>query len=171
MLMTVGKRASRIVAVAEASTTIADAARLMREHHVGALVVIESGADKYRPVGILTDRDIIVEIIATGLDPNAMTVGDVMSAPLTVAMESADIFSAIDQMRRHSIRRLPVIDASRRLVGICTLDDLMGFLMEELSGMVQAVSREQKKEARTRHGRGVPPAEDAAGAVHENSRN
>ncbi len=148
--MNIGARARRIVTVATPQTTVVEAARLMREHHVGALVVIDGRQAGDPPVGIVTDRDLIVEVIAVGLDPNLILVGDVMTTRVVVAHEGDDIFDAVRLMRSRGVRRLPVLDRERRLVGILAMDDMIDILVDELGGVVKTISRGADREARTR---------------------
>jgi len=152
MPVTVGSRATRIVAVAKHGTTVTEAAKLMREHHVGALIVVENAPPHDRPIGIVTDRDIVVEVTAPGLDPETITVGDIMSGRPAVVKDSDDLFDAVQLMRRRGVRRLPVVDAQDRLVGVFAMDDLLEALLEELAGVVKAIGREQQQESRTRRG-------------------
>ena len=84
---------SRVVVVAEPHTDLREAARLMRDHHVGALVVVEKREGGARPVGIVTDRDIVVEVVAaTGVTPESLTVRDVISSELVLAPETDGVF-------------------------------------------------------------------------------
>ncbi|OGA67991.1 MAG: hypothetical protein A3G83_06870 [Betaproteobacteria bacterium RIFCSPLOWO2_12_FULL_68_20] len=142
---------SRAVAVAARSTSLREAAHLMREHHVGALVVIDTKEGVARPVGMLTDRDIVVEVVAaTGADPDTLTVGEVMSGePATVA-EDLGVFEAVEVMCDRAVRRLPVVAADGRLVGIITLDDLLRVLSTELAGLSAALQRAGRREVQRR---------------------
>jgi CBS domain-containing protein len=142
---------SRVVVVAEPSTDLREAARLMRDHHVGALVVIEGSDDGKRPIGIVTDRDIVVGVVAsTDVQPEALKVGDVMSRNLIVAEESVGVFEAVDLMQDHGTRRLPVVDAAGRLVGIITLEDVLRMVAGELTALAIAAQRSLAREARER---------------------
>ncbi len=152
MSVTVGSKATRIVAVAKPTTSIAAAAGLMRAHHVGALVVVEDSPANDNPVGIITDRDIVVEITAVGLDPEAITVGDVMSTRLAVAHEADGLSDAITLMRKRGVRRLPVVDARERLTGVLAIDDVLEALVDQLSGVVKTIVREQRLERASRRG-------------------
>ncbi len=148
--MNIGARAHPVVATATPQTTVVEAARLMREHHVGALMVTEDAQTGAPLVGILTDRDLIVEVIGVGLDPNLILVGDVMSSRVVVAHDGDDIFDAVRLMRSKGVRRLPVLDRESHLVGILSMDDLLDILVDELGGMVKTISKGEAREARTR---------------------
>jgi CBS domain-containing protein len=151
--MNIGEICSRTVVVAETGMPVQQAAKLMRDQHVGALVVIEGGAVASRPIGIVTDRDLVVDIMAPGLDPDAITVGDIMVLDLDFATvkEDTGVFEAIQYMRSKGVRRLPVVSDDGALVGIVTLDDLLMLLAEELDTLARLVVREQQKEVARRH--------------------
>ena len=148
--MNVGEICSRIVVVAERSTSVQQAAKLMRDHHIGALVVTEGGAGARRPVGIVTDRDMVVEVLAAEVDYRTLTVGDIMSERPTTLKETAGLFEIIAQMRNGGVRRLVVVDANEHLLGIVAMDDLIPILAEELSALAQAIRVEQRREAQRR---------------------
>ena len=103
--------------------TVQGAAMLMRRHHVGDLVVIDADGSGSVPVGILTDRDIVMAVIAPGLDPASLLAGDVMSDDLLTASESDDVYETIERMRLRGIRRVPVVDAGGSLAGVVSADD------------------------------------------------
>lgn len=142
---------SRVVVVAEPGTDLREAARLMRDHHVGALVVVEGSDGSKRPIGIVTDRDIVVAVVAaTDVEPETLTVGDVMSRNLVVAEESIGVFEAVDLMQDHGTRRLPVVGAEGRLVGIVTLEDVLRLVAGELTALAIAAQRSLSREVRAR---------------------
>lgn len=149
--MNVGEICSRIVVVAEGSTTVQQAAKLMRDHHIGALVVTEGSAGARRPIGIVTDRDLVVEVVAADVDYRTLTVGDIMSERPATLKETAGLFEIIAQMRGSGVRRLLVVDANEHLLGIVAMDDLLPVLAEELSSLAQAIKVEQRREAQKRH--------------------
>jgi len=148
--MNAGEICSRILVVAEKNTSVQQAAKLMRDHHIGALVVTEESSAARRPIGIVTDRDMVVEVVAADVDYRTLTVGDVMSERLDTVRESAGLFESIAQMKRGGVRRLVVVDASERLVGIVAMDDVIAVLAEELSALAQTINVEQRQEAKRR---------------------
>lgn len=148
--MAVGEICNREVVITEKSASVADAARLMRSHHVGDLVVIEERGGRRHPVGIVTDRDLVVEVVAAGVNPEALKVGDIMGPEVATVRESEGLFEALRYMRNKGVRRMPVVDASGALVGILTLDDLLGLLAEEMMELAKLVSHERRREAAAR---------------------
>jgi len=141
---------NREVIVVQRDDTVIEAAKLMRQHHVGDVVVVEDRGDVRVPVGIVTDRDLVVEIMAPELDQMVITAGDIMAPELATVKENIGLFEAIQYMRAKGVRRLPVVNLSGGLVGILTLDDLLELLAEELLALAKLVAREQKKETTSR---------------------
>lgn len=148
--MPISEICNREVVVVEPSESALEAARLMRQHHVGDVVVVNSRGDGRIPVGIVTDRDLVVEIMSPELDPAAITVGDFMSADIATVKEDAGVFEAVEYMRTKGVRRMPVVNSRGALIGIVTLDDLLELLAEEMQAVAQLVRHEQKREATTR---------------------
>lgn len=147
--MSVGEICNREVVITQRGTSALEAAHLMREHHVGSLVVVESGQPP-RPAGILTDRDLVMEILAKGRDPAAVVVDELMRPDLVTAREEEQTWAAIERMRAKGVRRVIVVNETDGLEGILTMDDLLEFLVEELSGLVRLVKREQRLELEAR---------------------
>ncbi|MDR4652799.1 MAG: CBS domain-containing protein [Nitrosomonas sp.] len=148
--MSVGEICNREVIVIQRDEPVLEAARLMRTYHVGALIVIDKPNGRAIPVGIVTDRDLVVEVLATELDETVITVGDIMTQELFTLKESTATYDAIDFMRRKTVRRLPIVDDAGELVGILTLDDVLEILSEEMLDLAKLVRYEQKKETRYR---------------------
>ena len=106
--------ATDTVVVADPETTALAAAKLMRKHHVGALVVVD-GLESNRPVGIVTDRDLVLALMAEGLDPEVFTAGDIMSVELVTASAALDAMDAVQLMRANRLRRIVIVDDDGRL--------------------------------------------------------
>ncbi len=104
----------------DAGTSVKDAATRMAELDVGAVFV---GAEK-RPVGVLTDRDILVRVVVEGSDPNGVTVRDVMTGEIVCCNAEDGVETAIAAMREGQFRRMPVLDESGSAIGVVTLSDL-----------------------------------------------
>lgn len=148
--MNVSELSNPFVVVAQRATPLTDAARLMREHHVGSLVVVDEGGKGRVPVGMLTDRDIVVAVVASGVDPRSLTAGEVMSGELATVRAADSAESALQLMRRRGVRRVPVVSEAGTLTGIVTLDDLLEKVAEQLTDAVRAIAGEQDHEARSR---------------------
>ncbi len=149
--MPIGEVCTREVVIVEKIASIQDAAHLMRQYHVGDLVVVAPDEEERRiPVGILTDRDIIVELIAEGVDPGKVVVGDVMSTDLLLVREHEGIWETLQYMRTKGVRRAPVVDAGGALVGIISADDMLELLADELNALASIIRREQIKENKAR---------------------
>ncbi|SCX18563.1 CBS domain-containing protein [Nitrosomonas eutropha] len=148
--MTVSEICNREVRTIQRDGSVLEAARMMRQYHVGALIVIDKVNDRVIPVGVITDRDLVVEVLATGLDKEAITVDDVMTQELFAVKENTAIHDAINFMRRKTIRRLPIINDNGELVGILTTDDIMEILSEEMLDLAKLIRYEHKKEIRHR---------------------
>jgi CBS domain-containing protein len=148
--MPVGEICNRDVIIVRREDTIFAAAKLMRQNHVGDVVVVDERGGSRLPVGIVTDRDLVVEIMATELDQKVITVGDIMIEELVAVKESLGVFEAIQYMRAKAVRRLPVVDEQGALVGILTLDDLLQLLSEELAAIARLITSQQQKETQDR---------------------
>ncbi len=148
--MSAGKYCNREVVVVSKTAGIAEAARLMREYHVGDLVVVEERAGKRIPIGIVTDRDLVIEVLAEDVDPGTLAVGDVMSFELATARETDDLLDTIKAMRAKGVRRLPVVATDGALVGILAIDDLIDIFAEHLTDLAALIRREQMREQRQR---------------------
>jgi CBS domain-containing protein len=148
--MPIGEICTRDTVVCDRNTTVTEAAQLMRKHHVGDLVVIEESEGKRIPVGIVTDRDIVVSVVSMKLDPNVFSVGDLVFTDVVTIREDQGIFETMQQMRKHGVRRIPVVDRRGGLAGIISIDDLIQLLAEEMNELAKLISREQAREAQVR---------------------
>lgn len=148
--LTAGELCTRNTVIAYRKTGINEAARLMREQHVGSLVVVDETVAGRLTVGVLTDRDIVTAVVARDLNPSALTVGDVMSADPQTVREADSVLDVLSAMRHKGVRRLPVTDAKGVLLGVIALDDLLGVVSEQLQALVEAIESEQQRESRTR---------------------
>jgi CBS domain-containing protein len=148
--MAIGEICSREVVFVKRSDSVTAAAELMREHHIGSLVVVDEAGGKGAPAGMFTDRDVAVGVVALGLDPSASTVGDVMSPELISVREDAGVAETVALMREKGVRRLPVVNAAGGLVGLIAADDLLQLVAEEMSGLASMISREERREKQLR---------------------
>ena len=148
--MPIGNIRTREVVVAKRDTTVSEAARLMRSHHVGDVVVVDEVEGRKVPCGIVTDRDIVIGLVAQGLDPDTITVSDLMTTEILVARELDGVADTLEVIRVKAVRRMPIVDALGTLVGIVTADDLLQLLSEEMSALAAMINREQRREVTVR---------------------
>lgn len=148
--MSIGDICNRNVVVIEKDTAVQEAACLMRRFHVGALVVCRGAEGQRVPVGLVTDRDIVVEVLGEEVGVATVVVGDIMSAELLTARESDDLWETLQRMRHSGVRRLPVLDEQGYLQGILTMDDVIELLADELAQLAKLVAREQTMEKASR---------------------
>ncbi|MCM2342617.1 CBS domain-containing protein [Rhodoferax sp.] len=141
--------ASTLVAVVEPDTSARVVAQLMRRHHIGALVVVDA-LDKSKPVGIVTDRDLVLELMSEGLDPAVFTAGDIMSVDLVKAHPEMDAIDAVQLMKKYRLRRLVISDDAGHLAGIVTIEDVLGLLTRELADLAVDLGSARDRETRER---------------------
>lgn len=133
----IGEICSKPVVTMTATASVRDAARLMRQKKVGAVVVVNGN----RPAGILTDRDIAMSVVADGRDPSTVQVGDVMHRDLTVIPAEKGIMDAARTFAAKGVRRLPVVDRQGKVIGILALDDLLMLLGNEMGHVASTLQR------------------------------
>lgn len=148
--MAIGEICTREVVIANRDVTVKVAAQLMREFHVGSIVLVDEQGGKRKPCSILTDRDIAVAVTALGLDPDVIRAGDVAAKEVVEVNEDAGVAETVAVMRMKGVRRLPVVDQEGTLIGIIAADDIVTLLAEEMPGLATMISREHKKEAAER---------------------
>jgi CBS domain-containing protein len=132
-LNTIGTR--KVVTV-EPSTPATKVACMMKDRFLGSIVVVEDD----KPVGIITDRDLVVRILCPGLDASSLHAGEIMSSPVTCMSESAEPLEAASKMREARVRRLPLVDAQGHLTGILTLDDMLFHLSRTHTEMAETIA-------------------------------
>lgn len=146
--MQVGDLCQRLVFTIRRSDEVSRAAQLMREKHVGYLVVAEPdpAGGFPRPAGVLTDRDIVVSVVAREVDPKAVRVGDIMTLNPVTALESEPIQAALFKMREFGVRRLPIVNARRELVGILAIDEVLKVIAGDAQDVVATIRNERQME-------------------------
>jgi signal-transduction protein with cAMP-binding, CBS, and nucleotidyltransferase domain len=145
--MRVGELCKRPPVVIDAEASLSEAAQLMRAEHVGSLVVVKERARPEHPVGILTDRDIVVGAVAEDAeDVHRLSVADIMSAEVITARREELLFSVLEKMLRSGVRRIPVIDAEERILGLVALDDVIEVLADRLKDVAITLRNEQFRE-------------------------
>ncbi len=148
--MNIGDICTRAVVSIAVDEPVRQAAELMRNHHVGSLVVTETADGGLAPVGMLTDRDIAVGVVAKEVDPETVTVGDIMSTGALIADEEDEVGEILEDMRKEGVRRVPVVDQTGILVGIFSLDDLLQFMALQMDLVAGIVGSQRSEEARLR---------------------
>lgn len=137
--------ATSVVAVVEPETSAVVVAKIMRQHHIGALVVVDA-QEKTHPVGIVTDRDLVLELMAEGLDPAVFTAGDIMTVDLVTASPDMDAMEAVQLMKKHRLRRLILTAPDGHLVGIITMEDVLELLTRELADLTAGLAGARDRE-------------------------
>lgn len=141
--MSVGDICTRDVVTVSRTDTVVQAARLMRAKGVGTVVVVEGAEDRRVPVGILTDRDIVVGVVARSPEHlDQLLIEDVVFQELLTIEEDASLWKALQRMRDRGIRRMPVIDDAGLLVGVVSMDDFVVYVAEQLGGLSKVIARQ-----------------------------
>lgn len=146
VMMNIGELCNRETIIVLKDENIVEAAKLMRRFHVGDLIVVTKSEDVNIPIGIVTDRDIVMEVVANNADPKTVKVSEVMSQELVSAREEEGIHESIELMRTHGIRRLPIVDKEGCLAGILSVDDILEFLGEEVDALIGLFYKEKRSE-------------------------
>jgi len=136
----------RNVAAINGSADVVDVARLMRERHVGFLVVFRDNDPLRSPIGVVTDRDIVLQVTAKEVDPRAVTAEDIMTRQPMIATEEEDVSDLIEGMRLAGIRRAPVVDSRGALSGIIAIDDVIDVIATLLGHVAGSIKTEQRRE-------------------------
>lgn len=139
-----------VVSIAS-NANLSEAARLMRENHIGDVVVVEDRNGGSRPIGILTDRDLVIETLGQEVLPDAVRVNDIMSKSMICAKSTDGIYDMIRLMKDNGIGRLPVVDEKGSLVGIVTAKKILDLLVQELGELVSYSERQHARENDSRH--------------------
>lgn len=149
--MPVGEFCNRQVVIASQESDIVGVAKLMREHHVGDVVIVQGREGEAQiPRGIITDRDLVIELLALEVPPDSVTVGDIMSYELITCLESDGLWDVLKRMQSREIRRMVVVNDAGGLIGILTVDDLLELLAEEMTALAKLTMGQQAREKRRR---------------------
>lgn len=130
--MHVGSICARSLATCPRDTSVVTLARQMRDAHLGEVIVVEERSGRICPVGVITDRDIVVRVAAAGRDPNCVTAGDLALDRCETILDAEMVYDAIGYMRDKRLHHLPVVDADGALVGMLRANDVGEFLASEL---------------------------------------
>lgn len=148
--MTIGEYCNREVTITEQDTSVNEAAILMRHHHVGDLVVVDKQEEKMVPIGIVTDRDLVIEVLAQNVDPDSLSIKDIMSTDLVTVNENVTLLSVLDIMQKERVRRILVVDELGGLQGILSADDAIELIAEAMNNLTKLVKREMAREQKQR---------------------
>jgi CBS domain-containing protein len=144
--MTIGTLCTHKVITVDRGIDIAAAANVMRENHIGYLIVTDAGAGGGSPIGVITDRDIVIKVTAKDVDPHSLTVGDVMTPEPLTAAEDDGVSETLHRMRRLGVRRVPVVGARGQISGVLSLDDVIDHLVAQMADVAGSITSEQKFE-------------------------
>lgn len=144
----IARLCQRNVISIEAGEDISRAACLMREKHVGCLIVTEPGSDTgmRKVVGVLTDRDIVLSVVAREVEPRSLKVGDVMTRNPLLVGEDDSLDTTLTFMREAGVRRVPVVGQHGELVGVLSLDDVLDKMAQQLTNIAGSIRSEQRTE-------------------------
>jgi len=144
--MSAGEYCNREVIIVEPTVSVTEAAVMMRRHHVGDLAVVEKAGEATRPVGIITDRDIVIEVMAQKLDPDSLLVKDIMSSEPVSVPETTSLLDTLGLMKQQGVRRVLVVADDGNLQGLLSADDAIELIAEQLNDLTQLVNREMTHE-------------------------
>jgi CBS domain-containing protein len=137
----------KVVSVTKDSS-IQEAAKLMRKNHIGDVVVVDAKSNV--PIGIITDRDIVMATVALNIPFEGLCVGDIMTEKVVTVNQDAGIHEVIKLMRTHGVKRIPVVGAKKALAGIVSRDNVMKFLGDEFSLIGDTYLKQRTKERERR---------------------
>ncbi len=146
-----GSLCQKNVVCVSKDTLVSEAAKLMRDHHIGDVVVVEERGGRSLPIGIVTDRDLTLEVLCETSDSGGIAVADVMVRSLAVAEEKDDMAQLIKIMKEQGVARLPIVDEAGELVGIVTARKLLQVLTQELTAVLSIAEKQQEREKELRH--------------------
>ena len=149
--LTAGDLCKRKLTVGYKQTSVVAAAQLMREDHVGALVVVNDENGSRQVCGLITDRDIVMAVVATGLDPEPLCLEDIMTEHVVTVNEGDSLLDLMRSMRKHGVRRVPVVGPQEELMGIVSMDDVLKILAQEMNALVGSVDAGMRQERDRRH--------------------
>ncbi len=139
--MSAGEYCNREVIITGENVSITEAAMLMKQHHVGDLVVVAKQGEKTLPIGIITDRDIVVEVIAEKTDPDSLTIKDIMSKDLIMVEEKETLLDTLALMQNQGVRRIIVVNDQGSLQGILSADDAIELIAEAMNNLTKGVKQ------------------------------
>jgi len=148
--MSVGSICTRRVITVDVGIDVAAAAVVMRENKIGYLIVTDKTSAGRAPIGVLTDRDIVIKVTAKDVNPHALTVGDVMTREPLIVTEDDGISETLHRMRKLGVRRVPVVGARGQIAGVLSIDDAIDHLASQLSDVAGSARNEPQAKQRSR---------------------
>jgi CBS domain-containing protein len=148
--MAVGSICTRRIITVDVGVDVAAAAQVMRENKIGYLLVTDKSSGNRAPAGVVTDRDIVVKVLAKDVNPHALSVGDIMTREPLVATEDDGISETLHRMRTLGVRRVPVVNARGQIAGVLSIDDAIDHLVSQLSDVAKAAHNEPLAKQRSR---------------------
>lgn len=154
-MMTAGEFCNRVVVFIEADEPVTEAAARMRAHHVGTVIIVEERGARRYPIGVITDRDLVLGFLAPGApSPATVKARELARGKLVFAREAEPLSDVVRRMRAFGVRRIPVVDRDDVLQGIIAFDDVLAFVAEELGKLAELLTREQERERAAEEGQG-----------------
>jgi predicted transcriptional regulator len=148
--MKVGDYCKRTLVSIASDMDLVEAAKVMRDEHVGFLVVYLQGDEVRKPAGVLTDRDVVLQVTAKEVDPHSVSVADVMTRQPLIASESDELSEVLQAMRMAGIRRVPVVNVRGGMCGIFAMDDALDLITGMMCDVTGSIKSEQRQEWRAR---------------------
>ena len=145
--MNIGSICSRRIVTIDSKATLAQAAAQMRDRHVGALVVTTASPEGPRVAGVVTDRDLVVHVLAQGVEGGGFAIADLANRRIASVSEKDDTSLALDVMREFGVRRLLVTGDEQQLVGIVSLDDLAAACASDMDRLARVIRSGLEREA------------------------
>jgi CBS domain-containing protein len=125
--------------------TALEAARLMRQKQVGEVVIVSDPERERVPLGVVTERDLATEVLGNGRDAAILPLASLARTAVVIAAQYEEVHEVLERMHVHGVRRVPVVDGRGALVGIVTLDDLLGALLEDVQMLLSTTRRAARR--------------------------
>lgn len=148
--MSVGQHCDKKMSLLAQDASILEAAQVMRKNHVGEVVIVEQQADKTIPVGIITDRDLVIEIIAMEIDLEQINVGSIVCFEIITVSKDTSLTKALEIMQLHGVRRAPVVDGNGALMGLISIESILKVLSQDMAKILKLFNTERRIEKKLR---------------------
>lgn len=130
--------------------SIQDAAHMMRRHHRGEVILVKQHQGIDVPIGIITDRDLVIEVLAMDVDIEKITIGSILSTELVTVVEDQNIYEVLDTMQQYGVFRVPVVDKTNKLVGLIDTDIIIKVLTEQMTMVLALIQTQRQVEKNNR---------------------